>query len=308
MQTSQVGDGIVRITFPLPFGIEHVHCYAVEGSDGWLIVDTGLGVDDAEQRWAAALDHLGGAVKCIFVTHFHPDHVGAAAILARLTGAPVLQGREDYRQCLNAWDRTDARDVLVAYMVRHGLPEGDAERMRHEAGTLSRFVHFERDPELVEEGHDVDGWKVSQLPGHADGHLGLMREDVLIAGDALLATISPNVGLYPEARRDPLGDYLASLERIIELSPRIAFGGHGSTMEDPPARARELIDHHRERLDQTRDALGTEPLTAYDVSLRLFPEDLEPPQRRFALAETLAHLEYLVLRDRATREGTLYIA
>jgi glyoxylase-like metal-dependent hydrolase (beta-lactamase superfamily II) len=307
MQASQVGDGVVRITFPLPFGIEHVHCYAIESGDGWLIVDTGLGVDDAEQRWIAALEELGGPVKRIFVTHFHPDHVGAAAVLARLTGAPVLQGREDYRQCVSAWGRADAREVLVAYMVEHGLPDDDAAQMRSEATTLSRFVHFACDPEPVDDGDEVDGWSVVHLPGHADGHLCLLRGEVLIAGDALLATISPNVGLYPDARPDPLGDYFASLERLVELSPRVAFGGHGPTIEEPGERARELIAHHRERLDVTLDAVDGTPRSAYEVSLHLFPDELDAVQRRFALAETLAHLEYLAHRGATNRDGTRYV-
>ena len=305
MQTSQVGDGIFRVTFPLPFGIEHVHCYAVESGDGWLIVDTGLGVGDAEERWIAALEELGGAVERIFVTHFHPDHVGAASVVERLTGAPVSQGREDYRQCVSTWGRRESPDILAAYMVEHGLSREDADTMRDEATALSQFVKFARDPEPVDEGDEVDGWRVVQLPGHADGHLCLLRDGVLIAGDALLATISPNVGLYPESRPDPLGDYLVSLERIVELAPSIAFGGHGPTIDDPPVRARELIEHHEERLAVTSDAVDR-PRTAYEVSLRLFPEDLAPVQRRFALAETLAHLEHLALRGRIHRDGSRY--
>jgi glyoxylase-like metal-dependent hydrolase (beta-lactamase superfamily II) len=147
----------------------------------------------------------------------------------------------------------------------------------------------------------VDGWDVLHLPGHADGHLALLRDGVLIAGDALLATISPNVGLYPDSRPDPLGDFLASLERIVELAPRVAFAGHGPPIEDPAGRARELIAHHDDRLEEARMALDGTPRTAYDVSIALFPDLLSPSLRRFALAETKAHLEYLVLRDRAAR-------
>ena len=40
---------------------------------------------------------------------------------------------------------------------------------------------------------------------------------------------------------------------------------------------------------------------SYDVSIALFPDPLSPGLRRFALAETLAHLEYLALRDGARR-------
>jgi hypothetical protein len=60
-------------------------------------------------------------------------------------------------------------------------------------------------------------------------------------------------------------------------------------------RAREILAHHRERLDLAA-ALDGKPRTAYEVSPSLFPGVLAPPLRRMALAETLAHLEHLALR------------
>ena len=39
----------------------------------------------------------GGRVATVFVTHFHPDHIGAAADLHELTGAPVVPGRARLR-------------------------------------------------------------------------------------------------------------------------------------------------------------------------------------------------------------------
>jgi glyoxylase-like metal-dependent hydrolase (beta-lactamase superfamily II) len=229
--------------------------------------------------------------------------VGAAAPLAELTSAPVLQGTIDYAQCTRAWSGKDAIARLVAYMREHGLPSEDAEQLRVDGGVLLRLVHYARDPQPLEPGDELDGWEMLHLPGHADGHLALLRDGVLIAGDVLLATITPTVGLYPDARPDPLGDYLDSLQRIVELAPVKAYAGHGDAIEDPPQRARELISHHEERLARTREALSTEPRTAYEVSLTLFPEPLTPVLRRFALAETCAHLEYLALRGEVFCDG-----
>jgi glyoxylase-like metal-dependent hydrolase (beta-lactamase superfamily II) len=65
--------GIRRLTFPLPLGIGHVHCYLLPGSDGWTLVDTGLGLPDAESRWEPVLEELDAPVARIVVTHFHPD-------------------------------------------------------------------------------------------------------------------------------------------------------------------------------------------------------------------------------------------
>jgi glyoxylase-like metal-dependent hydrolase (beta-lactamase superfamily II) len=287
--------------FPLPLEIDHVHCYLLPGSDGWTLVDTGLGLPDAEARWVEALD--GVEVARIVITHFHPDHAGGGADAQALAGASVNQGADDYEQCLSVWGTDDWSERLAGYLQRHGLPEPVAAELRHESRTFAPFIRFARDPRLLHDGDEVDGWRVLELPGHADGHLCLERDGVLVAGDHLLGSITPTIGLYPESRPDPLADYLASLRRTIELDPRIALPGHGAPVLDPAGRAREILAHHERRLDQTASALGREPRSAYEVSVALFGVTLDASGRRFALAETLAHLERLVHEGRAARTG-----
>ncbi len=164
------------------------------------------------------------------------------------------------------------------------------------------FVHYAQDPEPLEPGQSIGGWDVLHLPGHADGHLALVRDGVLIAGDALLGGITPNVGLWPASAPDPLSDYLGSLAQIAELDPRLALPGHGERILDPAGRAREISEHHEHRLTRTLGTLGSEGRSGYDVSQALFPDALAPSLRRFAVAETLAHLEHLVHAGRAARD------
>jgi glyoxylase-like metal-dependent hydrolase (beta-lactamase superfamily II) len=166
---------------------------------------------------------------------------------------------------------------------------------------LTGFVHYAPDPEPLEPGESIGGWEVLHLPGHADGHLALLRDRVLVAGDALLGGITPNVGLWPASSLDPLSEYLGSLARIAELDARLALPGHGERILDPAGRAREISEHHSDRLMRTRATLGSEPRSGYDVSRTLFPDALTPSLRRFAVAETLAHLEHLVHAGRAVR-------
>ena len=297
-------NGIRRLTFPLPMGPRHVHCYLLPGEDGWTLVDTGLGLPDAEARWAHVLQER--SVARIVVTHFHPDHAGGGEDAQALTGAQVLQGASDYEQCERVWGRPDWSERLADYLVEQGLPETIAGELRQESTTFAPFIRPARDPELLADGDEVDGWRVFELPGHTDGHICLLREGVLIAGDHILGEITPTVGLYPESRPDPLGDYLSSLERTVELAPRLALPGHGEPIADPVERAREIVEHHRTRLDETAAALGPEPRTAHDVSLTLFGDNLDASGRRFALAEALAHLERLVRAGRAVRHKGAY--
>jgi glyoxylase-like metal-dependent hydrolase (beta-lactamase superfamily II) len=284
-------EGIARLTLPLPTGPKHVHCYLA----GTTLFDTGLGLGSAP--WTSA------RIERIAITHFHPDHVGGAAAAAAETGASVSQGGLDYAQCERVWGSDDWPERMAAWFVKHGVPETVSNDLIEQGHAFAPFIRYALDPELLYEGSEVDGWQVVELPGHADGHLGFLRDGVLISGDHLLRPISPAVGLYPDSRPDPLGDYLASLERTIELAPRVVYPGHGEPIKDAAVRARELIDHHRQRLDATAACLSPAPRTAYETSVDLFGPGLGPTQRRFAVAETLSHLERLVREGRGRRSG-----
>lgn len=301
--------GILRHTFALPLGIDHVHVYFLRSSSGgWILVDTGLGSRDPAARWRPVLGELDAPVEAIVVTHMHPDHVGGARDAAELTGAPVLQGRHDHAQCVAAWGRRDP-ERFAAFWTSHGMPPETVEGIAAESERLVSAVHWVEKPDrLLDPGDEVDGWRVEVLRGHADGHIVLLRDGVMLAGDTILAGITPAVGLYPNSRPDPLGDYLETLARIEELAPRVAYTGHNAVVGEPAARAREIAAHHARRLDDAEAALGAEPRHAYSVSLALFESDLSPTLRRFATAEALAHLERLVGDGRAARVEGGYVA
>ena len=308
MELLELPGGIRRLTCPLPTRPGHVHAYLLPGTDGWTLVDTGIGLPDAEERWAEALRQVDGEVVRILVTHFHPDHVGAAADVARVTGAPVHQGALDYAQCELVWGNAEWPERIAAWFLSHGVPREITDELIDSGNVYRPFIRYQPHPELVGEGDRLDGWELVAAPGHADGQLCLLKDGVLISADHLLGRISPTVGLWPESRPDPLGDFLAALRRTIELSPRLALPGHGEPLEDPVGRAHELIEHHRERLDATAAALADEPRTGFELSFALFGADLKPAARRFAVAETLSHLERLVLERRAARhdaDGTV---
>jgi glyoxylase-like metal-dependent hydrolase (beta-lactamase superfamily II) len=296
--------GIRRVTMPLPTRPGHVHCYLLPVEDGFVLVDTGLGLPDARELWAAELEGLAAPVSTIFLTHFHPDHLGAAQDVQELTGARVVQGRIDAEQAVLVWGSDAWSDVLAEWFRRHGVPQAATDELIGQGALYRPFIRMVPDPELVDDGDFLHGWELVAAPGHADGQLTLLRDGVLIAADHLLDRISPAVGLWPESRPDPLGDYLDALRRTIELAPEVAYGGHGESMADPVGRAQALIEHHAERLRQAVAALGPEPRTGFDVSFPLFGESLQPPARRFAVAETLSHLERLVVEGRAQRHET----
>jgi glyoxylase-like metal-dependent hydrolase (beta-lactamase superfamily II) len=292
----QLTESVVRLTQPLFLGLDHVHCYLLRASDGgWLLVDAGLGVPQAEARWEPVLAELDGPVERVFVTHFHPDHVGGSADVAELTGSQVFQGRIDFERCDRAWGGGGAEDVVGEHLRRHGIDDAEAAAITAHHADVASVVRYVPDPVQLDHGDHVDGWEVHHLPGHADGHLCLLRDGVLVAGDTLLDRITPNIGLFPGSNPDPLADFLETLRRLISLDPVVAYPGHGEPIRDPARRAQEILDHHAGRLARTSEAVRGEARTAAAVARELFPDAVSPPLRRFAFAESLAHLEHLAL-------------
>jgi glyoxylase-like metal-dependent hydrolase (beta-lactamase superfamily II) len=145
--------------------------------------------------------------------------------------------------------------------------------------------------------------RVIHTPGHSDFHFVLHdeRRRLLFAGDHLLLKITPNIGLWTYTAPRPLERYLGSIKDLRGLDADLVFPGHGPLFHDLDGRIDELVLHHEERLSVMRGALADRPATAFEVARRVFPDELSDHQLRFALAETVAHLEHLAGDGRAER-------
>ena len=117
---------------------------------------------------------------------------------------------------------------------------------------------------------------------------------MLIAGDQVLPTISPNVGLTPlTPDPNPLATYLQSLERLSALDPdTLVLPSHGRPFVGLAARASEIRQHHERQMAKLFARLS---YAADGVRVPAVPV---PPQQRgfhlfLAMGEALAHLEYL---------------
>jgi glyoxylase-like metal-dependent hydrolase (beta-lactamase superfamily II) len=174
--------GLRRVTLPLPTRPGHVHAYLLPGEDGWTLVDTGVGLPDAKEIWRSELASAGGPVARVFVTHFHPDHVGAAADLHELTDAPVYQGTLDYAQCELVWANPAWSERLADWFQLQGVPDDVTGELVGQSALYRPFIRYQRDPVLVEAGESLDGWELVPAPGHADGQLCLLKDGVLVPG------------------------------------------------------------------------------------------------------------------------------
>jgi glyoxylase-like metal-dependent hydrolase (beta-lactamase superfamily II) len=307
---SELDDGIVRITMPLPWALDHVHCYAVPGPGGWTLIDCGLGTRSTLAWWREALNQLDGRpVERIVITHYHPDHIGASAELAELTGAgEVVQGALDRRMTVKAWMEDDGGE-FERYLADHGMPaDMAAESATAEGGTA---VHPAEPTLLVSEGDAIklgdETYRVLELPGHADGHIALLglHSRRLFGGDVLLDEITPNVGRWPDTDVDPLGRYLETLGRLSGMAPSMVLPGHGPAITDAAGRAAEIAGHHHQRLDDTAAALAAGAESAWETAQLIWKDEpLGFHEQRFALVEAISHLERLEADGRADQPTT----
>jgi hypothetical protein len=95
-----------------------------------------------------------------------------------------------------------------------------------------------------------------------------------------------------------LKHYLASLDKIDSLNPRIIFPAHQDIIHNPHERILQIKEHHQHRLDEISSLIKDHPMTAYRISQIHFGEDLDEMNSFMALSEVLGHLFYLEAEEK----------
>lgn len=310
-----ITEDIYLVQIPIPVPLRFVNCYLIRGTNGWSIVDTGFHDEGAEAAWQQAFTALSiqpSDVTTILITHYHPDHYGAAGWLQQLTGAPVYMHDREIPAVDGFWQAGTMGAAVSRFFVQHGLDAtiGAQLALHHQSQRALTQPGAELTP--LSEGEQILlGDRLFTLlwcPGHSDGLATFWCEadQLLLANDLILQKITPNVTLWPDGRPNPLQDYLTSLERIKALPAKLALTGHRQMITDLAGRAQEIQAHHADRLAKMEALLGT-GATGWEMCQRFFQVDqYSLHQIRFAMGETLAHLEYLRSQNRIAFDGRRY--
>ncbi|KPI02441.1 beta-lactamase domain protein [Actinobacteria bacterium OK074] len=324
---TEQGGGVRSIRVPIPnspLGYTLVH--VVDTDRGPVLIDAGWDDPASWDALVAGLAACGTSVAEVYgavITHHHPDHHGLSDKVREASGGWIAMHAADIDIVRRARQFPPDRwfTHMTAKLTAAGAPEEHVGFLRAQYGRggpvgLSPALP---DREVVPgELLDLPGRRLRAIwtPGHTPGHVCLHLEEEhpaqlpghgrLFSGDHLLPGITPHVGLYEDpddpGTADPLGDFLDSLERIGRLSPAEVLPAHRHTFANAPARVRELLTHHEDRL---RDllALLTTPLTLWQLAERMEwnrPWDQIPYQsRNIAVAEAEAHVRRLVKLGRA---------
>ncbi len=308
---SEVAAGIYQIRLPLPFALRSVNTYLLRDGAGWALVDAGLNHAPSRALWEASLEQLGVAwasIRRIVLTHAHPDHYGAAGWIQERCGAPVLLSPGEQAFAQRMWRGEGAGDrAIVALFGRHGLPGASAAQVADDIARLRAQTQPAPEWATIDAGDTLligsRRFEAIATPGHSEGHLAFFCADerLMLCGDTVLTKITPNIGRWPEGPPDPLADFLATLGQLERLPVDLALPGHGPLIRSFAERLGQLRTHHEDRLT-LMERIARPGATAFAVCSSVFQIDqLSTHQLRFALAETLAHLEYLVGTGRLER-------
>jgi glyoxylase-like metal-dependent hydrolase (beta-lactamase superfamily II) len=276
-KVEEVYPGVRRLLCnnPGPFTFKGTVSYIV-GRDRVAIIDPGP-LD--ETHIEALLDAVRNeTVTHILVTHTHRDHSPAAARIKAATGAPTY-GEGPHRA---------ARELHLDEALRLDAG-GDRE--------------FHPDFKLVD-GDVVagDGWRFEALatPGHTANHMAfaLKGSEIIFSGDHVMAWSTPVVAPPDGA----MGDYMASLEKLLRRPETTYFPGHGGAVRDAPRFVESYVRHRRGRehaiLSRLADGSSDIPTLVQAIYV-----GLDPRLAKAAGLSVFAHLEDLVTRGLIVTDG-----
>ena len=247
---------------PGPFTYTGTGVYII-GDKNVAVIDPGPQTPNHKAALKKALD--GRQVTHVLVTHHHIDHSPLSAPLAQEFGCQVY-----------------------GYGQQPQPPTGGDIRL--EAGD---DLSFKPDVE-IRDGHviDGDGWTIEAIhtPGHTSNHMcyALKEENILFSGDHIMGW-STSVVSPPDGH---MGDYLNSLQTILDRNFDCIWPTHGPAIENPQEFVSAYIAHRRTREDQICAALGEGLSSISDIVAKLYA-DIDKRLHPAAAHSVLSHLIHM---------------
>ena len=327
----EVIPNIYLLQLPLPdVYLKYINIYLIPGDDKHLLIDTGWNTEESFDSLRRQLSEIGidfRDISQIVATHIHPDHYGMAGRLKQLSKAKIaLHYRDKELIDLRYVDMDELLQQMAQWFNTNGVPTEDMLKLKTASVGMAKFVAPVLPDITLQGGETITtgsfSLQVVWTPGHSPGHICLYEptQKILISGDHILPTITPNISLHPQSSNNPLDDYLNSLNQLKQLDVSLILPAHGNPFTGLQQRIEELILHHEQRKSEILVKIKAKPKTAYQIATEISWmtdmnvngvnwDDLTPLDKRIAVLEILAHLESMRVGGkvaRFSRESIIY--
>lgn len=304
-RTERVLPGIWRLRLPLPWpGVPHGNAWAVASDGGVVMFDTGIGGKGRLRQLDLALAQAGFGiedVRLVVCTHSHTDHYGLGGAICERAGCELWMHPNWEHVRLLADDPEAALEQRIEVARQSGVPVKSLERYREARSDDESTIDILKEPDRglipgVEVETDAGAWHVYETPGHAPSHVVLHQPEkrLLISGDHLLGrtVLFFDHGHSP----DPVGEFLASLDRVEPLDVDLVLPGHGRTFRDPEAKIAESRRQVTELLGKVGAALADGEKTAFEIVAEIIGQDnVNTPASAWILQIVLSCLDHLAI-------------
>ena len=312
-ETIEIQPGILWARMAMPIALDHINVYLIEDEEGWWIVDTGLSNRQTRASWEQIFaESLGGKpVVGLICTHMHPDHIGLASWITERWRISLWMSQREYigARVLSGPHTGASRWAEEEYYLRIGVPAEFIQRFFSKGHGFSALVApmpgtYRRlsDGDSLKIGGSV--YQVVVGYGHSPEHACLHCEErgILFSGDQVIPRITSNISVMAqEPEANPLKDWMASLERFLQLPANtLSLPSHNTPFLGLHTRLQELIEHHNDHL-LALEEVCVQSRTVADLLPVLFKRELDESQRMLAMSECIAHLNLLRSRGQMQR-------
>ncbi|MFK7897600.1 MAG: MBL fold metallo-hydrolase [Myxococcota bacterium] len=256
--------------------------YLVGTGEKRFLLDTGSGLEEYMPVLEEAIAQVGcKEIEGIVLTHAHPDHIGGVnQVRAHFGDIPVYK---------TPWPKDEGLAGPGGEVSEHPITDPDALA----DGPLETIGHGD----IVE----TEGARLRAIftPGHAPDHLCFLLEEEqnLFSGDNVLGV---GTTVIPVGSGD-LGQYMDSLERVLEEAPKQIYPAHGPRITTGEDKIREYLEHRRARERQVMEAVQAGDGDAMTMVKRIYVG--YPEQLHSAAAQSVtSHLKKLE-RDGVVRQA-----
>lgn len=311
----EVYSGIYKAEIPLPKNpLRTMNSYIIKDKEKNLIIDTGFNHPECIKTFELVLKELNITEYDIFLTHMHIDHCGLVNNLA--TKKTQIMCSQMAGDLINLLKHKDNGKKRVEYLIQYGFPVDEFKSSSEKIHPAYMYSEKGLDFIPVKDGDIISTGRFNftciETPGHSPGHICLYEPEkkILISGDHILLSISPNISVWPQMF-DSLGEYLKSLDKVYPLDVELILPAHRNTGDNHRQRIVELKKHHEKRVGEIIDVLRQGNTNAYQIASQLkwnmsdkAWENVHLIQKIFATSEVAAHLEYMTVKNLCKKENS----